>query len=188
MKRLPRRFPGSATIAPAATSLTFRPSPGDTSWQPEWVPRNAVSRPTPVEQLTQSAFIWDNFKVSAALRIGAADFSDAADFVCVLDLVLMLQAARVTLREDVLAVVSLSDCQDEWHFARDRDVVRLRTRYATREGWCFRPAEGRCRLGEFDGLVDRALSDALSLLFSTQSATRRNPYLQGLAARGFEAA
>ncbi|MFE2486974.1 hypothetical protein ACFXGR_27415 [Streptomyces mirabilis] len=97
-----------------------------------------------VEELTQSAFIWDNFKVDVSLRIGDGDFSDAATSVCVLDFVLMLQGVRVTLREDRLAVCELSDRQGEWRFTRDKELIGLRTRYATREGWHFRPAEGHC--------------------------------------------
>ncbi|WP_424862974.1 hypothetical protein [Streptomyces sp. MMS24-I29] len=173
---------------PTTTSLSFAPSPCDKSWGPEWVPRDNLHRPTTAERLTQSEFIWDNFKVNATLKIGGADFSDAADFVCALDFVLMLQAARVTLHENVLTVAELSDRQDEWHFTRNNDVICLRTRYATREGWRFRPAEGQCQISEFDNLVEQALSDALALIFSTQPATRRNPYLQGLASKGFEAA
>ncbi|MGW3984218.1 hypothetical protein [Streptomyces mirabilis] len=141
-----------------------------------------------VEELTQSAFIWDNFKVDVSLRIGDGDFSDAATSVCVLDFVLMLQGVRVTLREDRLAVCELSDRQGEWRFTRDEELIVLRTRYATREGWHFRPAEGHCLASEFDSLVEQSLKDALALIFSRQPVTRQNPYLQVLEGRGFDAA
>ncbi|MER5827998.1 hypothetical protein ABT086_38690 [Streptomyces mirabilis] len=141
-----------------------------------------------VEELTQSAFIWDNFKVDVSLRIGDGDFSDAATSVCVLDFVLMLQGVRVTLRENRLAVCELSDRQGEWRFTRDEELIGLRTRYATREGWHFRPAEGHCLASEFDSLVEQSLKDALALIFSRQPVTRQNPYLQALEGRGFDAA
>ncbi|MER5763898.1 hypothetical protein [Streptomyces sp. NPDC002082] len=169
-------------------SLHFVPSPRDESWGPGWVPLNTCREPTVVEELTRPAFIWDNFKVDVSLRIGTGDFSDAATSVCVLDFVLMLQAARVTLREGRLAVFELSDRQDEWHFTRDNELIGLRTRYATREGWHFRTAEGHCPAGEFDSLVEQSLRDALALIFSRQPATGRNPYLQALASDGFGAA
>ncbi|MDX2818317.1 hypothetical protein PV410_38250 [Streptomyces sp. PA03-5A] len=172
---------------PATPSLGLVPSPGDTSWGPEWVPLDAFREPTVVEELTPSAFIRDNFKVDVSLRIGNGDFSDAAASVCVLDFVLMLHAARVTLREDGLAVFELSDRQGEWRFTRGKELMGLRTRYATREGWRFRPAEGRCPAGEFDSLVEQSLKDALALIFSKQPVTRRNPYLQALACSGFDA-
>lgn len=140
-----------------------------------------------IEELPQSAFIWDNFKVDVSLRIGNGDFSDAATSVCALDFVLMLHTARVTLREGKHAVLELSDRQDEWHFTRDSELIGLRTRYATREGWHFRPAEGHCPTGEFNSLVEQALEDSLALIFSRQPVTRRNPYLQALANRGFDA-
>ncbi|MFB7466205.1 hypothetical protein ACFCZ1_22395 [Streptomyces sp. NPDC056224] len=175
----------STTTTP---SLGFVPNPRDESWGREWVPLDAFREPTVVEELTQSAFIWDNFKVDVSLRIGNGDFSDAATSVCVLDFVLMLQAARVTLREGRLAVFELSDRQGEWHFTRDKEVIGLRTRYATREGWHFRPAEGHCLAGEFDSLVEQSLGDALTLIFSRQRVTRRNPYLKALASSGFDAA
>ncbi|MDX2709949.1 hypothetical protein PV350_45255 [Streptomyces sp. PA03-6a] len=173
---------------PATPSLSLVPSAGDTSWGPEWVPLDAFREPTAVEELTRSAFIWDNFKVDVSLRIGNGDFSDTATSVCVLDFVLMLHAARVTLRKDGLAVFELSDRQDEWRFTRGKELIGLRTRYATREGWCFRPAEGHCPAGEFDSLVEQSLTDALALIFSRQPVTRRNPYLQALAGGGFGAA
>ncbi|MFF2778936.1 hypothetical protein ACFVU3_29090 [Streptomyces sp. NPDC058052] len=173
---------------PTTPSLGFVPSAGDTSWGPEWAPLDVFREPTAVEELTQSAFLWDHFKVDVSLRIGSGDFSDAAASVCVLDFVLMLQAARVTLRDERLAVLELSDRQDEWHFTRDMGLVGLRTRYATRKGWHYRPAEGHCSAREFDSLVEHALGDALALIFSRQPATRRNPYLQNLANTGFDAA
>ncbi|MFD3536414.1 hypothetical protein [Streptomyces sp. NPDC058664] len=175
----------SITTAP---SLSFVPNPKDESWGPDWVPLDAFREPTVVEELTQSAFIWDNFKVDVSLRIGNGDFSDAATSVCVLDFVLMLHAARVTLREGRIAVFELSDRQDEWHFTREKGRIRLRTRYATREGWHFRPAEGHCLAGEFDSVVKQSLRDALALIFSRQPVTRQNPYLQALASSGFDAA
>ncbi len=140
-----------------------------------------------VERLTRFAFIWDNCKVDVSLRIGEGDFSDAGDSVCVLDFVLMLHAARVQLREEELTVLELSDRQGEWHFTREKGIIGLRTRYATREGWRFRPAEGRCPAGAFDRLVDRSLTDALALIFSRQPSTRRNPYLRALVSDGFAA-
>ncbi|MFE5489036.1 hypothetical protein ACFQ7Z_03605 [Streptomyces virginiae] len=152
------------------------------------MPLDAFREPTVVEKLSQAAFIWDNFKVDVRLRIGNGDFSDAATSVCVLDFVLMLQAAMVTLREDRLAVFELSDRQDEWRFTRDKELIGLRTRYATREGWYFRPAEGHCLAREFDSLVEQSLRDALALIFSRQPVTRQNPYLQALASNGFDAA
>ncbi|MFD4025827.1 hypothetical protein ACFWRV_20320 [Streptomyces sp. NPDC058576] len=152
------------------------------------MPLDALREPTVVEKLTQAAFIWDNFKVDVSLWIGSGDFSDAATSFCVLDFVLMLQAARVMLREDSLAVFELSDRQDEWHFTRDKDLIGLRTRYATREGWNFRPAEGHCLAREFDSLVEQSLRDALALIFSRQPVTQQNPYLQALASNGFDAA
>ncbi|MGW0983597.1 hypothetical protein ACWD33_22570 [Streptomyces xiamenensis] len=79
------------------------------------MPLDAFREPTVVEELAQAAFIWENFKVDVSLRIGNGDFSNAATSVCVLDFVLMLQAARVTLRESRLAVFELSDRQGEWH-------------------------------------------------------------------------
>ncbi|MFI8423572.1 hypothetical protein [Streptomyces sp. NPDC085479] len=169
-------------------SLRFVPDPSDESWGPEWVPLDAFCAPTVIEELTQAAFIWNTFKVDVSLRIGKGDFSEAASSVCVLDFVLMLQAARVTLRKDRLAVFELSDRQDEWHFTRDRELIGLRTRYATREGWHFRPAEGHCLAREFDSLVELSLRDALALIFSRQPVTRQNPYLQALASNGFDAA
>lgn len=173
---------------PATPSLSFVPSPGDKSWGPEWVPLDAFREPTVVEELTQSAFIWDNFKVDVSLRIDNGDFSDAATSVCVLDFVLMLHGVRVTLRKDRLAVFELSDREGEWRFTRDKELIGLRTRYATREGWHFRPAEGHCLASEFDSLVEQSLKDALALIFSRQPVTRRNPYLQALAGSGFDAA
>ncbi|MFE3285526.1 hypothetical protein ACFXJJ_20750 [Streptomyces sp. NPDC059233] len=152
------------------------------------MPLDAFREPTVVEKLTQAAFIRDNFRVDVSLRIGNGDFSDAATSVCVLDFVLMLQAARVTLREDRLALFELSDRQDEWHFTRDQELIGLRTRYATREGWHFRPTEGHCLAREFDSLVEQSLRDALALIFSRQPVTRQNPYLQALASSGFDAA
>ncbi|MET9693544.1 hypothetical protein ABZY81_34770 [Streptomyces sp. NPDC006514] len=80
--------------------------------------------------------------MDVSLRIGSGDFSDAGTSVCVLDFALMLHTARITLREGSLAVFELSDRQDAWHFTRDSELIGLRTRYATREGWHFRPAEG----------------------------------------------
>jgi hypothetical protein len=171
-----------------ATSLTFTACERDPSWTPEWVPRDAHYDPTEVEKLGQAAFIWNNFKVDATLTVGGADFSGATRYVCVLDLVLMLEAARTALRTDELVVQELSDRQDEWHFTRHDEHIAVRTRYATRDGWCFRPAEGNCTVTELDTLVEQALTDALGLIFSTQPATRRNPYLQGLASQGFDAA
>ncbi|MFE7332940.1 hypothetical protein ACFU8W_50740 [Streptomyces sp. NPDC057565] len=173
---------------PTTPSLSFVPSPRDKSWGPEWVPLDAFHEPIVVEELTQSAFIWDNFKVDVSLMIGNGDFSDAATSVCVLDFVLMLQAARVTLREDKLAVLELSDRQGEWHFTRNKELIGLRTRYAARESWHFRPAEGHCPASEFDSLVEQSLGNALALIFSRQPVTRRNPYLQALASSGFDAA
>ncbi|MCQ1582608.1 hypothetical protein [Streptomyces parvus] len=173
---------------PTTPSLSFVPSSGDKSWGPEWVPLDVFREPTAVEELPQSAFLWDNFKVDVSLRIGSGDFSKTAASVCVLDFVLMLQAARVTLRHERLAVLELSDRQDEWCFTRDEELVGLRTRYATREGWGFRPTEGHCSAREFDSLVERSLRGALALIFSRQPATRRNPYLHALATSGFDAA
>ncbi|MGW0121878.1 hypothetical protein [Streptomyces sp. NPDC003327] len=152
------------------------------------MPLDAFREPTVVEELTQAAFIGDNFKVDVSLRIGNGDFSDAATSVCVLDFVLMLQAARVALREDRLAVSELSNRQGQWHFTRDEELIGLRTRYATRKGWHFRPAEGHCLAGEFDSLVEQSLRDALALIFSRQPVTRQNPYLQALASNSFDAA
>ncbi len=141
-----------------------------------------------VEELAQSAFLWWNFTADVTFTMGGADFSECARSVCVLDFVLMLHAARTMLREDALAVLELSDRQDEWHFTRDNDSLGLRTRHATREGWRFHSAEGRCQATQFDDLVDQSLTDALGLIFSLQPSTKRNPYLQGLSRDDFSAA
>ncbi|MFF2721084.1 hypothetical protein [Streptomyces sp. NPDC058011] len=141
-----------------------------------------------VEELTKSAFIRFNFKVDVSIRIGSGDFSYVATSVCVLDFVLMLHAARVTLRKGRRAVFELSVRQDEWHFMRDKELSRSSTRYATREGWRFRSAEGHFLAGAFNNLVMQSLRDALALISSRQPATRRNPYLQILASIGFDAA
>ncbi|WP_218924284.1 hypothetical protein [Streptomyces sp. gb14] len=141
-----------------------------------------------VEKLTQAAFLWDNFKVDVSLRFGKGGVFDAATSVCVLDFVLMLQTARITLREGSLAVLELFDRQDKWHFTRNKDMIRLRTRCATLKGWHFRPAEGHCPAREFDRLLEQSLADALALIYSRQPVTRQNPYLQALSSKVFDAA
>lgn len=167
------------------TFLKFTPVPGDSSWGREWIPKDGSFKPTNVENLTQSAFIFHNFRVNASFGFGGANFSDVARDVCVLDLVLMLQAAKSTLESADLAVVDLSDRQGEWHFWRNDGDVRLRARYATREGWRYHPMDGKCSVREFDELAHQSLRDALVLIFTEQPSTRRNPYLQTLAHEAF---
>lgn len=188
MPRVPNADTGAVNNRPTAPSLAFLPCPRDRSWSRDWVPLDSSFQPTQVEKLTQSDFIFRNFTVDTTFTIGSADFSDRAGFVCVLDLVLMLQSARVMLRKDKHTVLELSDRQGEWRFTQYNGLVSVRTRYATREGWRFHSDEGHCRVSDFDHLVDQALTDALTLIFSMQPVTRRNPYLQGLARNGFEAA
>ncbi|GAA1026041.1 hypothetical protein GCM10009557_02270 [Virgisporangium ochraceum] len=166
------------------TLLVFRPAARDPSWRPGWDPIIVGEQPVRLEDLGQSAFIWRNFRVQAEFRLGGADFSESGVPVCVLDFALMLQAARAILREDGAAALELSDRVGEWVFDRQEgdDRVRLRRRYRLRDGYRYRAADGSCPLEAFDGLVDRSLTDALSLIFSAQPALRRNPYLRRLAA------
>lgn len=95
-----------------------------------------------VEELTKSAFIWFNYKVDVSIRIGSGDFCYAAASVCVLDFVLTLHAARITLRKGRLAKFELSVRQDEWHFMRDKELIKLSTRYATRRAGASDPQKG----------------------------------------------
>ena len=134
------------------------------------------------EDLSQSAFLWFNFRVHAEFTLGGADFSESGVPVCVLDVVLMLQTARAQMRRDGHATLELSDRVGEWVFGLRDDRVRLRRREKVRDGYRYRTADGSCTVEAFDELVDRSLIDALALIFSAQPALRRNTYLRNLAA------
>ncbi|MEV4642143.1 hypothetical protein AB0J80_32820 [Actinoplanes sp. NPDC049548] len=97
----------------------------------------------------------------------------------ILDFVLMLQAARTTMRRGGTSEIELSDRGDQWSFSRQRGTVWLRIR----GGHDGRGINGSCPAEEFDQLVDQALADALRLLFWQQPALRRNKYLQSLTSQ-----
>jgi hypothetical protein len=148
-------------------SIEFKPVRSDPAWSPGWVPIGGLDyKPMKVEDLTQTDFIFDNFRVNVAFRVGEVDLSASAQFVPVLDFVLMIETARRTLRSQDSAILELSDRQGEWHFMRDPDSIALRTRYATKEGWRFHPGTGQCQSDEFDRVVDTCLREALDLLFA----------------------
>jgi hypothetical protein len=135
-----------------------------------------------LEDLSQSAFIWFNFRAHVEFTLGGADFSESGVPACVLDFVLMLQAARTQMRQEGAATLELSDRVGEWVFGLHDNRVRLRRRAKARDGYRYRAGDGSCALDAFDELVERSLIDALALIFSAQPALRRNPYLRGLAA------
>jgi hypothetical protein len=169
--------------------ISFSPASGDVSWTAAWVPGEVPYEPAPVEDLTQAAFLWDNFTVDVVFRIGTIDIGEHAQGAAVLDFVLMLQAARraATATGDV-AELQLSDRQGLWCFAvREAGMVEIRFQQATTGGWRS-AGSGRCSLAEFEAGVDRALTAALQMIFTRQPIARRNRYLQGLTANGFAAA
>jgi hypothetical protein len=161
------------------TFVAFTPDRQDPSWGRGWVPVNHCGEPTAVEDLPQSAFLWRNFQVSVVFKLGGVDFSQSMARVPVslLDFVLMLQAARGTLRRHGTAVIGLSDRGDQWSFSTHGAVVRLRIRGVLDRGWI----DGSCPVDVFDQLVDQSLADALKLMFREKPALRRNAYLRQLA-------
>lgn len=177
---------GAGGRSPVA--IGFSPVPGDLSWGPAWVFREAPWEPAEIENLSQSAFLWHNFTVDVAFRVGAADLGEHVRGVAVLDFVLMLHAARIALGADGAAEVELSDRQGLWCFAVHEGVVEVRFQQATRDGRRCGSAIGRCGMEDFDAAVEQALVSALDMIFSRQPVTRRSRYLQGLAANGFVSA
>jgi hypothetical protein len=164
---------------PADTFVTFSLDRQDPSWRRDWVPADALSHPTPIEDLPQSAFLWTNFRVKVIFKLGGVDFSQSMTGVpvSILDFVLMLQAAKAIMRQQGTAEIDLSDRGDRWWFSRQRGLVWLRIRGGVDGGWI----NGSCPVEVFEQLVDVALADALRLLFWEQPELRRNNYLQSLA-------
>lgn len=168
--------------------IGFSPVPGDISWSPAWIPGEAPWEPAAIESLSQSAFLWHNFTVDVAFRVGGTDFDVHAQRVAVLDFVLMLHSARIALAADGAAELELSDRQGLWCLTVHEGAVEVRFKQATRNGWRYGSDVGYCGLQEFDAAVEQALVSALDMIFSRQPLARRSRYLQGLAKNGFVAA
>jgi hypothetical protein len=165
---------------PNNTDLRFRPDGRDSAWSPDWTPVVFGDEPRQLESLPQPAFIWWNFMTYTEFWLGGVDFSERQTPVCLLDFVLMLQAARTILRQEGTAAVDLSDRTEEWVFTTDSGRVRLRTRNRTRGGWDYGPGDGSCLPEDFEKLVDQALVDALFLIQSAQPALRNNAFIRNL--------
>lgn len=137
-----------------------------------------LADPIPFQDLPQSVFLWRYFQVKVVFRVGGVDLSQSMGVpVSILDFVLMLQAARASVRRDGTADIGLSDRGDQWWFSQHGGLVRVRIRGSLDQGWL----EGSCPVEEFEQLTDICLADALRLLFWEQPALRGNTYLQALA-------
>lgn len=179
---------GSDGIGRSSIEVGFSPASGDSSWTSAWVSSEVPYEQTPIEDLTQSAFLWGNFTVDVVFRIGSIDFGEHARGVAVLDFVLMLEAARRSAVTGDVVELELSDRQGLWCFAvGEAGVIEVCFQQAAKDGWRGAGA-GCCRLAEFEAGVDRALTTALELIFERQPVARGNRYLQRLAANGLSAA
>ena len=164
---------------PPDTFVTFTPDPQDPSWRSGWDPMVHLEEPTSFQNLPQSVFLWRYFQVTVAFWVGGANLSQSMGSVpvSILDFVLMLRAAKATLRREGSAEFDLSDRGGRWWFSQHGELVSVRVRGALDKGW----VEGSCPAEEFERLVDVCLADALRLMFWEQPELRQNTYLRTLA-------
>src|SRR5687768_4345864 len=165
--------------------IRFTPKPRDPSWTGEWTPKAPPHyEPVAVADLTQDDFLYEYFRVAVTFIVNDTDLSHAVHDTCVIDFVLMLEAARRGLVEKGATEVQLSDYGDVWRFQREADIVRLTLETFIAGLPVGGSTVGVCTFNEFSAAVPAAIAQAVALIFSVQPRARENPYLCSLADRG----